>query len=256
MKKTTILFFVLISVIVGLLGMTAAVSAQSKSDYYDKIQLAQTELNQSLKAGNKAKSEKALKELHSIVNDTMLYLASTGDFDGELRSIVTNADIDYLIADAERGSEGVNMLTDYDNQMLTNPYLEESEKYNGQLTLHCENKAGDSSTYIDLIRWKDLPVKPNTYYTLSFWAKGSGEIHSFLYPQAVKSGKSNKGETTIYEDGNIMSVLNSDWTQYVITYQTKSEINDLKNIIPARLWNGFEVSISNIKLEENSIVTK
>lgn len=93
-----------------------------------------------------------------------------------------------------------------------------------------------NSHYNNICQWTSINVAPDTDYTLSFWAKGSGRIVSFLWPDAVASGKSNKGATTTRRDGLIVHTLTQEYTKYIITWRTLSDISNPKKIvIPARI---------------------
>ena len=106
------------------------------------------------------------------------------------------------------------------------------DKIDGFSVISVEYSA--NSKLKDICQWFSINVEPDTDYTLSFWAKGSGLIKSYLCPDAVASGKSNKGATTTKADGCIVHTLTQEYTKYIITWRTKSNISNSKNVLPAR----------------------
>jgi hypothetical protein len=99
--------------------------------------------------------------------------------------------------------------------------------------------ASDSSTsYMDLSRNSIFTPEPNTYYTLSFWAKASTngvKIHSYFYSSITKEGYNSDGHITSATDGQIISTLSTSWKRYWITWKTNSSISNKANVIIARV---------------------
>lgn len=99
--------------------------------------------------------------------------------------------------------------------------------------------ASDSSTsYVDLSRNSIFTPEPNTYYTLSFWAKASTnsvKIHSYFYSSITKEGYNSQGKITSATDGNIVTTLSTAWTHYWVTWKTNDSINNAANVIIARV---------------------
>ena len=95
-----------------------------------------------------------------------------------------------------------------------------------------------NSGYIDILSWNNvLEPEKNQYYTLSFWAKGTGLITSYFYPNTVIEGYNSTGSKTTSADGAISIQLTSEWTRYWIVWKTFSAVSGLKNVIVARLNN-------------------
>lgn len=95
-----------------------------------------------------------------------------------------------------------------------------------------------NSNYIDILSWNNiLEPEKGQYYTLSFWAKGTGLITSYFYPDNVAEGYSSTGSKTTSTDGAISIQLTSEWTRYWIVWKTLPGISGLKNVIVARLNN-------------------
>ncbi|MCD7756630.1 MAG: hypothetical protein LUH45_00430, partial [Clostridiales bacterium] len=92
------------------------------------------------------------------------------------------------------------------------------DTYQGLTIVYRDRTDADTSAFLDICRWDDvITPEPDTYYTLSFWAKGTGEIRSFFFPRTVASGENDSGNTTRSSDGNIVTTLNEDWTRHWIT---------------------------------------
>ena len=129
---------------------------------------------------------------------------------------------------------GTNLLLD--TRTLANwgydGYTLQKDKYNGTLNaLYIKYIATPGgSSYKDFVRGDAVWVEPNTEYTLSFWAKGTGKFYSYLYhggKSVVASGYNSSGAATTAEDGSIITVLKSaeQWQRYWITWKTNSTIN-------------------------------
>lgn len=106
-----------------------------------------------------------------------------------------------------------------------------------------------SGTYLDTYNINSF-IAPtgDTYYTGSFWAKGTGAMTCYFYPNTVTSGINSQGRTTTSADGNITFTLTNGWQKYWVTWKTSSSISGNKNLIFGRITSG-EVYISNPKLE-------
>lgn len=112
----------------------------------------------------------------------------------------------------------------------------------------------EGTSYKDCIA-KSSIISPtaNTYYTVSFWAKGNCGISNFFYPNNCASGISSDGHTTTSVDGNCYISLTSEWKRYWITWKTRSDVSGAKNIVVGRIQNqgtGAECYIAGLKFEE------
>lgn len=93
-----------------------------------------------------------------------------------------------------------------------------SEIYDGCKVLYKDYSSESSSKYVDIAKWDNaIAVKPNTEYTLSFYAKGTGRFTSYFYPSNVASGYSSEGVKTTATDGSVTHTLTSGWKKYWIT---------------------------------------
>lgn len=150
---------------------------------------------------------------------------------------------------------GKNLLHDYETVMTAKGYQNDTDTYENNLTLHCDNRDGDPSECKDIVGWSGLPILPSTDYTLSFYAKGEGVIHSYLWPNAVGEGRSAQARTTNAPDGNIISELSGEWQAFVITWRTVHTIDEEKKMQPVRVYGGNEVYVSQIKFETGNRAT-
>lgn len=112
----------------------------------------------------------------------------------------------------------------------------------------------EGTSYKDCIT-KNSIISPtaNTYYTVSFWAKGNCGISNFFYPNNCASGISSDGHTTTSVDGNCYIHLAPEWKRYWITWKTRSDVSGAKNIVIGRIQNqgtGAECYIAGLKFEE------
>ena len=85
--------------------------------------------------------------------------------------------------------------------------------------LHYKNTG---STEADVLYMNNgITPESGQTYTLSFWAKGSGTLKSFLYPEACSKASDNFGQVGISEDGSLSRTLTSSWQRIRIAYCTK-----------------------------------
>ena len=110
------------------------------------------------------------------------------------------------------------------------------DTFNGFTYIDYEVKSNTS--YVDILAWNSVfePEKEQTY-TLSFWAKGTGTITSYFYPNCVKEGYNSDGRKTTSLDGAINFNLTSEWKRHWVTWTTLSNVSGLKNITVARFNN-------------------
>ena len=91
-------------------------------------------------------------------------------------------------------------------------------------------------------------LKPDTPYTLSFWAKGNGVIRSFLqWP--CKSTINSDGYTSSDDSGTSELTLSDTWERYWITWTTKDTLtDDTFSLILARIAYSIANSASSFYL--------
>lgn len=108
------------------------------------------------------------------------------------------------------------------------------------------------SGYSDHIHWDNIIAPtPNTYYTLSFYAKSTNagdSIVSYFYPNTQDG----------VADGSTTSILTDTWKKYIIVWHTSDSVSGVKNVIVCRLHTGRgsgTVSACGIKLEVGDTAT-
>lgn len=162
-----------------------------------------------------------------------------------------------------------NNLTDtidtFQKQLVPNENLASLEKYNlsdeyyNGMQIY-DSKYGEISdgVNVDLGIGRIKNVKPNTYYTLSFYARGfdTTNIGSYFYPNTIESGYSSQGDTTTIVDGRMYPKVTNEWKKITLTWKTKSDVSSEKYYIAAR-WTrtGPRIQIAGVKLEEGKIAT-
>lgn len=112
----------------------------------------------------------------------------------------------------------------------------------------------EGTSYQDTVQVLNVVApKPDSYYTISFWAKGNCGISNFFFPSNCASGISSDGHTTTSVDGNCYISLTPEWKRYWITWKTRSDVSGAKNIVVGRIQNqgtGAECYIAGLKFEE------
>lgn len=151
---------------------------------------------------------------------------------------------------------GLNLLTGYVEKMQTHPYLS-TESLDGEPVLHFDYRDSESEDYVNVVSFGSV-LEPfaGAEYTLSFMAKGTGRIHTFFYPSTVAAGYSNQGGSTNAVDGHMATDLSEEWTKYIFTWRTKSDVEGIKNVLPIRVFKGTEVWVSKIKFERGCDATE
>ena len=105
---------------------------------------------------------------------------------------------------------------------------------------------------LDVLTWNNVELKPDTYYSLSFWAKGSGSFSCFLFPDACAEVVNSQGFTGTSDDGHNKFDFTSEWTFCRATFKTKAGVSGKKNVIPMRLHAASAGSIYGVCLVESA----
>lgn len=99
-------------------------------------------------------------------------------------------------------------------------------------------------------------------YTLSFYAKGSGAISSYLYPTAVMGWIKPDGSLALDNtsnnsstDGYTLINLTTEWTKYIITWTAFCSGGTRKNLIIAGLSPNTDAYIAGVKFERGGRAT-
>ena len=103
-------------------------------------------------------------------------------------------------------------------------------------------------------------VLPSQWYTLSFNAKGVGQMYSFVYANFVDTdaGSFCDGVALGYAslDGSNNWKLTDDWTRHTYTFKSKSSFpaTDVQNVL-FRAYKGYETYICMPKLDAGTLAT-
>lgn len=170
--------------------------------------------------------------------------------------ITSTVSLGKKLSDIEQDADGLTVTVKNNGQNLlrdtdTMPnWTGEKEKVD-QFTVVKAIKAFDGGLY-DPIAWNDLTtIKPDTDYTLSFWAKADKQvtIESFLY---------NIGPDNGYLDGNTKSTLTTEYQRLIIHFHTQNFTAGSRtiNCIPMRITTSYvNHYIYGCQLEEGKIAT-
>ena len=113
----------------------------------------------------------------------------------------------------------------------------------------------DAGATADVLAYNGITLEAGEAYTLSFWAKGTGGVHSYLYPGGCSYAVRDDGEVSTYEDGHFDNAmtLTADWKRRWVTFSVKTAGG--LNLLPARLLAGGEAWVAGVKLEKGGRVT-
>lgn len=105
---------------------------------------------------------------------------------------------------------------------------------------------------LDVLTWNNVELKPDTYYSLSFWAKGSGSFSCFLFPDACAEVVNSQGFTGTSDDGHNKFDFTPEWTFCRATFKAKAGVSGKKNVIPMRLHAASAGSVYGVCLVESA----
>lgn len=119
------------------------------------------------------------------------------------------------------------------------------------------NAAGGN--ILDACVFTGLTVEGDMTYTLSFWARGTGQAVSHLWTDGRDvTSASYAGDGTIRGagDGYCVTEITAEWRRYMLTWTTRYDGGGEAGVIPLRLWPGSEAWICGIKLELHGRATE
>ena len=153
---------------------------------------------------------------------------------------------------------GRNLLLKYDIKINESPFVTNNKYQN--LKILYSNYIYNTNSFTDVVKWDNvLNIKPNTYYTLSFYIKGTGIIGSYFYNTTgiIVNGSNSKNTVTTSKDGDIKFNVSNEWERYTVTWLTKDTIsNEPINIIPIRQsGSSSEIWACGFKFEEGNKAT-
>ena len=260
----------------------------------DSIEAGVTRLTEGLKTKADSSaltvlSDRISASVKSLETDTQNQLdskLSTAEFEvraGSIRQEIVNATkdkADKALVTAEAGKlreelasriaslqvGGVNLLkkTRSFNKVGGKSQLL-SETYNGCAIRHFKN-ADANSTYQDIVEYSNaLYPELGGTYTLSFWAKGTGEMTTFFYGHRgyllVASGTTSQGLVSRAGDGNCRFALSADWQRYYVVYKLADAPVEATSIYKHVLFRHNsrsttdEIWLAGVKLERGNLAT-
>lgn len=140
-----------------------------------------------------------------------------------------------------------------------------SEAYNNCVVRYFKN-ADANSAYQDIVEYSNaLYPELGGTYTLSFWAKGTGEMTTFFYGQRgylpVSSGTTSQGLVSKAGDGNCRFTLSVNWQRYYVVYRLAEAPTEATSIYKNVLFSHNsrsttdEVWLAGVKLERGNLAT-
>lgn len=226
--------------------------------------------------------KQSVKSLETDTDNKLNQKLSTTEFDvraSGIRQEIVNATkdkADKALVTAEAGKlreelaslsvGGVNLLkrtkafdrVDGRSQLL-------SETYNNCVVRYFKN-ADANSSYQNIVEYSNaLYPDIGGTYTLSFWAKGTGEMTTFFYGQRgflpVASGTTSQGLVSKAGDGNCRFTLSADWRRYYVVYKLADAPADATSIYKHVLFRHNsrsttdEIWLAGVKLERGNLAT-
>jgi hypothetical protein len=175
-----------------------------------------------------------------------------------------NTSTDWGISEAEKEKK-INLLEDtatfggatIKGTIQKNAYTTE---YGEVIDVLQSESLAAGGEYIDVVRWNYvLTPEAGVQYTLSFWAKGTGEIRSYLAANACDWVLSETKNEVGVADGYVAFQLTSLWKRYSVTWSTRTDTSGAKNLIPVRLMpnssTASQVSVCGVRFEKGSVAT-
>lgn len=230
-------------------------------------------------------SDRILASVKSLETDTQNKLnskLSTAEFEvraSGIRQEIVNATkdkADKTLVTAEAGKlreeiaslsvGGVNLLKRtkaFDRVNGRSQLL--SETYNNCVVRYFKN-ADANSAYQDIVEYSNAfyPELGGTY-TLSFWAKGTGEMTTFFYGHRgylpVSSGTTSQSLVSKAGDGNCRFTLSVNWQRYYVVYKLADAPAEATNIYKHVLFRHNsrsttdEIWLAGVKLERGNLAT-
>lgn len=132
-----------------------------------------------------------------------------------------------------------------------------SEQYLGLNVVYC--KVPTSASYTEVRHQVHVPFTPSEEYTLSFWAKGTGYVHTYCYPSVNQKIIATNGDASIGSavDTRMRYALTSEWKRFFVTFLTLGTVSpNGDNRVLFRIHSGNnEVYLCGAKLEQGNKAT-
>jgi len=133
-----------------------------------------------------------------------------------------------------------------------------NETYKGLKVRTLDYTSTSTSTYSSVANYNSVIVpKVGKTYCFSFYAKGSGEILCFFYPNNTggsMAGISSQGvESSTNSDGHTAITLSNDWTRYWVKWTPGGTQGTSERHVLIRIYGGNSVSVCGLMFEEAAI---
>ncbi len=132
-----------------------------------------------------------------------------------------------------------------------------SEQYLGLNVVYC--KVPTSADYAEVRQQVNVPFTPSEEYTLSFWAKGEGYVHTYCHPVISQRIIATNGDASVGSavDTHMRYVLTSEWKRFFVTFLTLGTVSPSgDNRVLFRVHSGNnEVYLCGAKLEQGNKAT-
>ena len=132
-----------------------------------------------------------------------------------------------------------------------------SEQYLGLNVVYC--KTTPSAGYREVRQQVHVPFTPSEEYTLSFWAKGTGYVHTYCHPEVCQRIISTNGDAYggSKVDTRMRYALTSEWKRFFVTFLTLGTVSpNGDNRVLFRVNSGNnEVYLCGAKLEQGNKAT-
>ena len=129
-----------------------------------------------------------------------------------------------------------------------------SEQYLGLNVVYC--KVPTSADYAEVRQQVNVPFTPSEEYTLSFWAKGEGYVHTYCHPVISQRIIATNGDASVGSavDTRMRYVLTSEWKRFFVTFLTLGTVSPSgDNRVLFRIHSGNnEVYLCGAKLEQGN----
>lgn len=226
--------------------------------------------------------KQSVKSLETDTQNKLNQKLSTAEFDvraSGIRQEIVNATkdkADKALVTAEAGKlreelaslsvGGVNLLKRtkaFDRVNGRSQLL--SETYNNCVVRYFKN-ADANSAYQDIVEYSNaLYPELGGTYTLSFWAKGTGEMTTFFYGHRgylpVSSATTSQGLVSKAGDGNCRFTLSVNWQRYYVVYKLADAPAEATNIYKHVLFRHNsksttdEIWLTGVKLERGNLAS-
>ncbi|KAK9680669.1 GDSL-like Lipase/Acylhydrolase [Popillia japonica] len=161
--------------------------------------------------------------------------------------------------DSTNNYGGTNLIagTKVFSNLLVSDYVT-SETYRSFTVMHCDKSNDASTTFVEAVRWNDVMTpEADAWYTLSFWAKGTGVFRSYFYSSAentVQTGISSVDVTINDPNGMVETPVTSGWKRYWISWKTGTAITEtVRAVLPCRVYGGNDIYMCGVMFERGKV---